>query len=163
MDLESLWGICGLFLTHHFFGRNVVHFARLQETLPESQRCQWCRRRAVAPETVELPAPSGLVRACSGTDPSGAPTRFVPEEGESNSTSSVAKGACYPVELIQTFGNLGAIIKMFQGCLQFGSMLLLGLEKSTLEASGTRTIAACPGQSHHTVVSQGRQLHKISC
>eukprot|EP00435_Cladocopium_sp_Y103_P073706 s254_g44.t1 len=86
-----------------------------QETLPASQRCSCLRRRAASAETVELPPPMGLVRSTSGTDPSGAgrrgvemevwklmsaPTRFVPDEGES-SVGTAPKGKCYPVELIQ--------------------------------------------------------------
>lgn len=78
----------------------VIGCIFLEETLPASQRCSCLRRRQASAETVELPAPMGLVRSTSGTDPSGAPTRFVLDEGES--TVSAPKGKCYPVELIQT-------------------------------------------------------------
>mmetsp|Transcript_44072 Transcript_44072/g.82409 ORF Transcript_44072/g.82409 Transcript_44072/m.82409 type:complete len:511 (+) Transcript_44072:78-1610(+) len=65
----------------------------LEETLPKSRRC--VRRGAASVQ------PRGLQRSTSGTDPSGAPRRFVCEEGEEAAAAGGNNNKCYPITTLQ--------------------------------------------------------------
>ncbi|CAK9045183.1 unnamed protein product [Durusdinium trenchii] len=73
----------------------VIGCVFLEETLPHSKRC--CHRR-----TADLPEPTGLTRSTSGTDPSGAPNRYVIPEDESQASDASNKKGCYSLEMVST-------------------------------------------------------------
>jgi len=108
----------------------VIGCIFLEETLPPDQRCR-CLRRADPVEA--LPQPAGLTRSTSGTDPSGAPARFVAEESEAASGPQGPAGvACYPVELIQTIATYCAL----SGTTAAQNQLLISLVSLEKSAEG---------------------------
>ncbi|CAE7672756.1 ZIFL2 [Symbiodinium pilosum] len=99
----------------------------LEETLPKSQRC--IRSRASEP----LPVTPVMRRTTSGTDPSGAPRRYVCDEDVNESANSgSADKKCYPMTTIQIMITYCGL----SGCVAAQNQLMILLVSYDRSADG---------------------------